>query len=82
MVFKAIQTKNGGYLVIVNQTYGCYTDEDGSFRRSVDNIETEILWATDKWDNKEIIDFPHTDSLFKELQYVQEYKESLIGIES
>ncbi len=81
LLFKAIQTikngKPGGYLVIVNENYGCYTDLEGVFRRSVDNIHEELTWVNKTWKNKEQIDFPFTESLIKELQYVPEYKTSM-----
>lgn len=79
--FKAIQTTKGGkpngYLVLINENYGCYTDLEGAFRRSADNIQKELDWVNEKWENKEQIDFPFTENLLKELQYVNEYKTSM-----
>ncbi len=80
-IFKAIQSTKGGkpngYLVLVNENYGCYTDLEGVFRRSVDNIQKELDWVNEKWESKEQIDFPFAENLLKELQYVNEYKTSM-----
>lgn len=78
----AIKTKNGGYLVKVNDIYGCYTDKDGSFLRSVrDGIQNEMEWAKDNWNNYEEEEFPKEkkELLLKELTHIQDYKDSLVN---
>lgn len=79
---KMVSTKKG-FLVIVNAVYGCYVDKEYNFVRSVhDTIETEIVWAKEKFENYEEIDFPEqkTQYLLNQLRYMQEYKNSLQAV--
>lgn len=66
------KTKNGRYLVKVSDTYGCYTQEDGTFIRSVDNITEEWVFAQ-SWESFKEEQFPHEEVLLKALQYVSDY---------
>ncbi len=73
-----------GFLVIVNNTYGCYVDKDYNFMRSLKNdVQTEITWAKEKWTNYEETEFPKDKEqyLLNQLQYVQDYKDSLETVE-
>lgn len=75
-----VKTQKGGYLVLVNEKYGCYLDKEGNFTRSVDNIETEVEWAKEKWQNYEEVELPLDieQPLLKYLPYVSQYKQSLV----
>lgn len=75
-----VPTQKGGYLVQVNGVYGCYTDKEGNFLRSVDNIDTEIEWAKNNWKVYGEVQLPQEleQQLLKCLQYVNEYKDSLV----
>ena len=75
------KTKNGRYLVKVNEYYGCYADEEGNLVRSVEDIEAEMIWAEQEWDTYEETTFPPEleAQLLKCLEYVVEYKATLVN---
>lgn len=78
-MYKFMITDKGRLLVRINENYGCYTEADGSFLRSVPDIQTEWEWAKEKFKNKEENSLSNKieESLTKQLQYVAEYKNSL-----
>lgn len=76
---EAIKTKNGRWLVKVNNSYGCYAEADGTFGRSVDDIEKEWGWALETWKGAEAAEFPKQleDTLYGSLKYISEYQQSV-----
>lgn len=77
---RCAKTQKGGYLVQVNTVYGCYTDREGTFLRSVEDVTEEFAWAEETWSNYEEIEFPteFEQPLLKSLEYLTEYRQSLV----
>lgn len=71
-----VKTKKGRFLVKVNNRYGCYVNADGTFVRSVEDIEKEMAWAKENWEHyKEEKPSPKfKETVLSGLKYVAEYK--------